>query len=173
MKTEDIERAREKLDSLFEFALVLLGVLSATEFQFISSLGLELSKMSYFFNIFTLPLIILILVWFMKKMPFAKERVQRLLGDFCWYFWAWTLLVYLSLYHYLGYYQVNLIQQIVYGAILFLIFSSIILAHFTIDRKKLTKQSQIIRWLLSQLGILSISAMTMITILYSFGLLYL
>lgn len=173
MKIEDVESAREKLDSLFEIALVLLGILSATEFQFISTLELELSEMSYFFNTFTLPFIILILTWFMKRLPFVNERAQRLLGDFCWYFWTITLFVYLVLYHYLGYYQIDLIQQIVYMAIGTLIMLSILVVHMLADREEFTSKSKTIRWILSRLGMLFVSSMTMLVILYSFRSLYL
>jgi len=97
---------RQKLDHLFEVDLVLLGILSAAEFQYASatlSLNSTLNEeqkvilISYFFRIITYPLVPLIVSWLIKEaLPRARyPNLKMILTEFCWNFWGFTLFFFL------------------------------------------------------------------------------
>ena len=93
---EKMEKRRKHLDSLFEIALVLLGVLSASEFQYF--LTTEDKAMHFYaLRVFTVPILVLIICWLAKELmgdlPFPNVRM--LLTEFCWNFWSFTLFYYL------------------------------------------------------------------------------
>lgn len=94
-QTGNVEQRRRHLDSLFEIALVLLGVLSASEFQYF--LTEEETMHFYGLKVFTVPILVLIIFWLAKELAgdvlFQKGRV--LLNEFCWEFWSFTLFYYL------------------------------------------------------------------------------
>ena len=86
----------KRLDDLYEFCLVLLGVLSAAEFQYY--LAVEQKELYHHaLWVFTMPFIFLILYWLIKEVfaDVTDRRFRMILTDFCWSFWAVTLLYYL------------------------------------------------------------------------------
>jgi len=93
---ENMEIRRKHLDSLFEIALVLLGVLSASEFQYYLTTE-EKALHFYALRVFTVPILVLIIFWLAKELmgdlPFPKVRM--LMTEFCWNFWSFTLFYYL------------------------------------------------------------------------------
>lgn len=85
-----------ELDHLFEIGLVLLGILSAAEFEY--SLSIENEEMfAYILRVCTVPFIILILFWLVKEIfsDVTSKKLRMILTDFCWSFWGETLLFYL------------------------------------------------------------------------------
>jgi hypothetical protein len=88
-----------RMDSLFQVALVLLGLLAAAEFQFISSS--PDSTMLYVFRITTLPFVILIILWVGKELVkelFGHRNATILTTLFCWDYLSFNLLYYLLLF---------------------------------------------------------------------------
>jgi hypothetical protein len=87
---------REQLDHLYEFSLVLLGILSAAEFQYYLEVEQE-ELFGYSLWVFTAPFIILILIWLTKVMfsDVSGNNFSKILTDFCWSFWGVALLYYL------------------------------------------------------------------------------
>jgi hypothetical protein len=91
-----MERRKERLDSLFEYALVLLGVLAAAEFQYF--LAIEEKKIfPYALRVFTVPFTIMILFWLVKELfsDTLRSDGKMLLTEYCWDFWSFTLFYYL------------------------------------------------------------------------------
>jgi hypothetical protein len=87
---------REKLDHLYELGLVLLGILSAAEFQYY--LAVEQKEFfGYSLWVFTAPFIVLIVFWLIREIfsDITEKAILKLLTDFCWSFWGVTLLYYL------------------------------------------------------------------------------
>jgi len=84
---------REHFSGLFEIALVLLGVLSATETQYFIRLWGETVALQFS----TTPFMLMIFVWLIKEM--FKRRISLefwlLLSEFCWELWSITLTYYL------------------------------------------------------------------------------
>jgi len=95
-QAEKMEKRRKHLDSLFGIALVLLGILSASELQYFL---MTEDKTMYFYalKVFTVPLLILIVFWLVKELmadlPFP--RIRMLITEFCWNFWSFILFYYL------------------------------------------------------------------------------
>jgi hypothetical protein len=90
-----VARKQDRLDSLFEIALVLLGILSAAEFQY--EQVLYPSASSFFFKIATLPFIILILLWIAKELLKEWDRFGLYMGltQLCWTLWSMTFWLYM------------------------------------------------------------------------------
>ena len=91
-----MERRRQHLDSLFEMALVLLGILSAAELQYF--LAIESKDLfAYALKVFTVPMLILIVFWLTKELSsdVLRRDFAMLLTEFCWDFWSFTLFYYL------------------------------------------------------------------------------
>ena len=91
-----MERRRERLDSLFEIALVLLGILSTAELQYF--LTIEEEKLyTYALRVYTVPFIVLIVFWLTKELisDMLRLNVRMLFTEFCWDFWSFTLFYYL------------------------------------------------------------------------------
>ena len=90
-------RDREKhLDNLFEIALVLLGILSAAEFQyFLMKEDAEIHM--YVLKVFTVPLVVLIILWLAKELARDEfpPNVTMILTEFCWNLWSFSLFYYL------------------------------------------------------------------------------
>jgi len=88
---------REQLDRLYEFSLVLLGILSAAELQYF--LVTEKQELWFYaLKVFTLPFLFLILLWLIKEIFkdfFHKQFFSMLFTEFCWSFWSVSLLYYL------------------------------------------------------------------------------
>jgi hypothetical protein len=85
---------REGLTGTFELALVLLGVLSATEFQFLMTVFGDQTALRFV----TMPYLIMLLLWIFKEMfkekTFSKE-VTLLVTELCWELWCLTFAYYL------------------------------------------------------------------------------
>jgi len=98
-----LRRRRERLDKLFDIALVLLGVFSASELQVLTttaSLEQGNSNLQYLLRIFTMPLFVLLIGWLTKEI-FADElsaNWRMTLTEFCWNLWGFTLFYYLVIY---------------------------------------------------------------------------
>ena len=91
-----MERRRKHLDSLFQIALVLLGVLSAAEFQYF--LTTEEEKFyPYALKVFTVPFVVLIVFWLVRELfsDMSRSDIKMLFTEFCWDFWSFTLFYYL------------------------------------------------------------------------------
>lgn len=86
----------KRLNGLFEIALVLLGILSAAEFQYFLTVEEE-SLYFYALKVFTVPFIVLIIVWLVKELLTDEldPKHKRLFTEFCWDFWSFTLFYYL------------------------------------------------------------------------------
>jgi hypothetical protein len=99
-----MERRREHLDSLFEVALVLLGILSAAEFQYFLTAEEETLHF-YALRVCTVPFVVLIIFWLTKELfsdaftdafgHMLGREIQMLFTEFCWDFWSFTLFYYL------------------------------------------------------------------------------
>lgn len=101
IKKEDV---RNRLDDLFEVALVLAGVLGASLFQYITSLPvLENSFIQEFMWNFSLgftifPFVILIFIWIIKEIYLIKGKalLALRLTFLCWSIWGSVLFIYLT-----------------------------------------------------------------------------
>ena len=95
-QVEKMERRRERLDSLFEIALVLLGILSASEFQYFLTTEEEALHF-YALKVFTVPFVVLIVFWLLKELisDMLRPDVKMLFTEFCWDFLSFTLFYYL------------------------------------------------------------------------------
>ncbi len=96
----NFEKKRKDLDSLFQIALVLLGILSASEFQYFLVVEKE-AMYFYALKVFTVPFIVLIIAWLAKELiravggDFPIPHIEMLITEFCWYLWSFTLFYYL------------------------------------------------------------------------------
>lgn len=96
-QVEKMERRRNHLDSLFGIALVLLGVLSASELQYFLTVQNE-ELHFYALKVFTVPFVILIVFWLLKELMsdiVPRLDFRMLLTEFCWDFWSFALFYYL------------------------------------------------------------------------------
>lgn len=93
---DEMEKRRNHLDSLFEIALVLLGILSAAEFQYFLVIE-SVENYGYILKVFTIPFVVLIILWLVKELTRgeASLNLTMLLTEFCWEFWSFVLLYYL------------------------------------------------------------------------------
>lgn len=93
---EKMEKRRKYLDGLFGIALVLLGILSAAEFQYF--LMKEPANMhGYILKVFTVPFLVLIICWLIKELftDVWRSDSRMLWTEFCWDFLCFTLFYYL------------------------------------------------------------------------------
>ena len=96
--------ARNRLDDLFEVALVLTGVLAAALFQYITSLPTFADTIiqDYIWNFIlgftTFPFIFLILFWILKEVLFIRGNTLLSLrvSLVCWSIWGNLLFIYLT-----------------------------------------------------------------------------
>lgn len=102
---------RQRIDKLFEVALVLLGILSATEFQYVCSVPERQPEIPYAMKIYTFPIVALIFLWLAREIaPIFLTRYMSFkmaLTEFCWGFWGTTLFYYLILNHLFGFRYVD------------------------------------------------------------------
>lgn len=109
ISTVNIEMAN-KLDNVFDKALVLLGIIAAAEFAYVPSLQIGVTDanmllliqklMDFTFKLTTIPFIVLILVWIVKELVFKNKRyadANTFATLFCWDFWSFSLFAYLVL----------------------------------------------------------------------------
>jgi len=111
-----MDRGSRRIDKLFEFALVVLSVLAATEFQYVGSVPERQVEISYAFKILSYPIVILIVLWLIKEIVFTwsprNPGFKMAYTEFCWDFWAITLFLYLLLFQLFAFGQVNLISAL-------------------------------------------------------------
>ena len=97
---------RKRLDQLFDVALVLIGILTAAELQFITSNPFppELETLqnlvwNFFLGLLTIPLVVLIGLWIAKELVSIRGNfgVSIRLTLYCWCLWATCLMIYLFL----------------------------------------------------------------------------
>lgn len=83
----------ERFSSIFEIALVLLGVFSATEFQYFWQMWGPIIAL----RLSTSPFFLIIPIWLIKEL--LKRQMSLtfwlLLSEFCWFAWSVTLSYYL------------------------------------------------------------------------------
>jgi hypothetical protein len=103
---------RRRLDNLFNIALVLITVLGASEFVFVTVVNKNISDIKYYFWVFTYPIVTLIIAWILKEFisgsvevpqDASKVRITNFVRDtiiflteFCWFFWATILYYFLN-----------------------------------------------------------------------------
>lgn len=101
---QDMEKRREHLDNMFGIALVLLGILSAAEFQYFLALyplqnppTVPLAYLYYLLRVNTAPFVVLIISWLVKETysDAFKPTSKMLFTEFCWDFFCFTLFYYL------------------------------------------------------------------------------
>jgi len=104
---------------LYQIALVLLGILSAAEFQYFLMKEPE-NMHPYVLKMFTLPFLILIIFWLVKELFSDRWGLvaRMLLTEFCWDFWSFTLFYYLIAIY--GGLQIGIILSLVLSLLLIL-----------------------------------------------------
>lgn len=93
---EKMEKRRKHLDGLFSIALVLLGILSAAEFQYF--LLKEKAQLHFYaLKVFTVPFVVLIILWLVKELfgDIWRLDVKMVWTEFCWEFLNFSLFYYL------------------------------------------------------------------------------
>ena len=108
----------EQLDRSYEFGLILLGILSASELQYFLTVDPE-SVFLYALRVFTMPFIFLIAFWLIKEIfsDVTGRTVRMLFTDFCWSLWSFTLFYYLLAL--LGGYQISVYALFAFSMLLF------------------------------------------------------
>jgi len=111
----------ERIDRLFELALVLLSILAATEFQFVTAVPERKAEIPYAFRVLTYPIVILIASWLLKETMFQWQpghvNFKMAFREFCWDLWASTLFIYLALYLLFAFGYVNLTALILFAGL--------------------------------------------------------
>jgi hypothetical protein len=130
-------QGRERLDHLFEIGLVLLGILSAAEFQYYIATE-KAATWLYDLKVFTLPFLALIILWIIKELFCIinkKSIVNLFLTDFCWCLWGSMLFFYL----------LTLVSGFIIGTFLSLVlyFIVVILVHFAYTQIPIPEQDPI------------------------------
>ena len=94
-----MESRRKRLDDLFRHALVLLGILSASEFSYFLKVG-DKAEYPYVFFAFTAPYVLMIGTWIAKELggDWIRLDMKLLLTEFCWSLWIVTLIYYLVIF---------------------------------------------------------------------------
>ena len=94
------ETSREHIDSLFNFALVFLVVLSTLEFQYFLTVSKTSSDWTYMLRVSILPFLILIPAWLVKEVlkNGMGRRFRMVITEFCWGYWSFTLFYYLLIF---------------------------------------------------------------------------
>jgi len=82
-----------RFQHIFEIALVLLGVLSATENQYFAKIWGDTIALRFTIT----PFILIIAVWLLKELFSNKLSIAEslLFSEFCWELWSLTLTYYL------------------------------------------------------------------------------
>ena len=121
---------RQRIDHLFEVGLILLGILSAAEFQYVASTTplnpfiteeQTMLEISYAFKVLTYPPVVLIVAWLLKELlPRARfPNGRMLLTEFCWGFWGFTLFFFLiNFVLFARVYRVNLLWPAIFSLVL-------------------------------------------------------
>jgi hypothetical protein len=111
-----LEKRREFIDNLFNYALVLLGILSAAELQYATRVSQTASDLNLMFRVSVLPFIVLIPIWFIKEL--LKDEMSRrrrmFFTEFCWEYWSFTLFSYMLLLYLL---QTSNWTYLIFGAL--------------------------------------------------------
>lgn len=159
------ENPIEHLDNLFDLALVLLGVLSATETPFLIQIFGETVALKFV----TTPFVIMILVWLIKELYKTHLPLEHLMlySEFCWEIWS------LSLGYYLLFFYLYLVPALPWLAIICSIGTGIIMyaltagAYFLEYRKSATKYYKNPKWLLLRFVILAIGILAITLTFYA------
>jgi len=79
------EKAKERLDRAFDYLLLLVTIITAMEYQHITTLPEQAQGAGgqFFLKIFTAPLIIVIGLWLIKYFV-EDEKWNRRLSELCW-----------------------------------------------------------------------------------------
>jgi hypothetical protein len=91
------ETAREYIDSLFNFALVFLALLSSAEFEYALSTSKIQTEWTYVLRISITPFLVLIPLWISKEAlkSHMSRRMRMGITEFCWGYWANSLVYFL------------------------------------------------------------------------------
>jgi hypothetical protein len=101
--SKDVGVTLSRLDNVFDKALVLLGVLAASELAYVTALPLpadpsaqlilqHLKDFTFLFT--TVPFVILILAWILKELVVKVrlgEKTELFTSLFCWDYWSFSL----------------------------------------------------------------------------------
>jgi hypothetical protein len=81
---------KDRVDKAFEFGLLLVTVLAASELGYAAvALQKALADVNFVFRVLTIPVIALILLWLMKDLiPDRPLRIKRWIREFCWTFFG-------------------------------------------------------------------------------------
>lgn len=108
----------QRIDRLFSFALVILSVLAASEFQFVSSIPERQEELPYAFRVLTYPIFVLMIFWMIKMVVFPWRPgligLKMAFTEFCWDLWADTLFMYLIFYSQFASGSVSIIRAIAF-----------------------------------------------------------
>ena len=111
-----MDRGSRRIDRLFEFALIILSVLAAAEFQYVCSVPERQVEIPYAFKILSYPIVVLISLWLVKKTALTwsprSAGLKMAYTEFCWDLWSITLFIYLITFQLFVYVNVNLISAL-------------------------------------------------------------
>lgn len=152
---------REHFSGLFEIALVLLGVLSATETQYFIKVWGDAVAIKFS----TTPFIAMITVWLIKELYKRKITIEfwLLLSEFCWELWSLTLtfyLLFLWLFEVPTFPQIALIDSIIFGLLMYFI---VLVAHY-LEYRTLVKYYKSLKWRIARLILSIIGLLVMYSI---------
>ena len=117
-----MDRGSERIDRVFEFALVILSVLAAAEFQYVCSVPERQAEIPYAFRALTYPIISLVMLWIVREavvLTWSPRHAGYKMAytEFCWAFWASTLFNYLIWYSLFAFGDENPIRSLFLAAL--------------------------------------------------------
>ncbi len=88
---------RERFSGVFEIALVLLGIISATETPYYAEVFGDAVALKFAI----LPFLIMIIMWMFKELYKRQKPIEfsLLLSEFCWEIWVISLAYYLLFFY--------------------------------------------------------------------------
>ena len=98
----------ERLNKVFDIAIVLLGILAAAESQYalvLSQDGIIGPLQIAMFRITTTPFIVLIIAWIINEIVIKQvgnRKIEYGCRFFCWSLWSFCLFIFLGLFFLLG-----------------------------------------------------------------------
>lgn len=157
--------SKEKLAGIFETALVLLGVLSATEFQFLSVVFGGQTALKFV----TMPYVIMLLLWIFKEMfkfnIFSKE-VSLLITELCWELWCLTFAYYLLFLFILMVPSLSILSFLDSMVIGLATYGLLLLAHYYAYRNEVLYYYTTNKWKSIRFLFVAIGAVIMLVIFY-------
>jgi len=138
---------------LFEIALVLLGILSASETQFFIEIFGETTALKFAIT----PFLFMIVVWLIKELYKNHIPIEHslLYSEFCWGIWSLSLAYYL-LFFYLYLLPTIPLVAIVSSIVTGLIMYSLIIGAYFLEFRSVRRYYRSRRWLLVRLIIITV-----------------